>query len=131
MPVCESRDSVTRDHDICSRSEPVESSQRLYDLFIILPSTPKFERGLSFFPEKTSKHFSSPLCVPQAQRISCSCYYHPDHIGRGVQINNLLAIPFLQRHVNSSLLLNSLDLRTSLHVTNHFPPTHAKQRSKL
>jgi hypothetical protein len=38
---------------------------------------------------------------------------------------------FLQRLINSSLLLNSLDLRSSLHVRNHFPPTHAKQRSKL
>lgn len=35
---------------------------------------------------------------------------------------------FLQRHVNSSLLLNSLDLRFSLHVRNNFPSTHAKQR---
>jgi len=38
---------------------------------------------------------------------------------------------FLHRHINSSLLLNSLDLRSSLHVKNHFPPTHTKQRSKL
>jgi hypothetical protein len=34
---------------------------------------------------------------------------------------------FLQRHVNSSLLLNSLDLRSSLQVRNHFPLTHTKQ----
>jgi hypothetical protein len=38
---------------------------------------------------------------------------------------------FLQRHVNSSVLSNSLVLRPSLQVRNIFPATHLKQRSKF
>lgn len=38
---------------------------------------------------------------------------------------------FLQRHINSSLLLNNLDLRSSLHVRNHFSTNTRKAKFQI
>ena len=38
---------------------------------------------------------------------------------------------FLQRHINSSLLLNSLDLRSSPHVRNHFSTNTRKAKVQI